>query len=290
MLQWAEALTGDFAGGSPIADVKNVLGYDDVYGQNATDLAVSMYPTPFSAVAGGQWACTFARVKNTNPFVTAQQVAIANQTQYSPQPIFGYYNPLNHWNESYDIPPGQTALFAPCLLSWQSLPPINWILNYYGTNSAAPVIKVAYNTYAIVWSSVATPSFYLATATFSSDDVVHTGGPSGTGVFSVTTQNVGVAGDVTITLDTDWGYGSLPYTLTVCELNSQAQCLAPPSATLNRHFNVNEAPWFLVVVQGQGQAVSLDPYYHRVFLRLRNGFSQPNGTMIGAVGLSVTTT
>lgn len=118
---------------------------------------------------------------------------------------------------------------------------------------------------------------------------MHTGGPSGTGYFSVPITNIGVAGDVTITLDTDWGYGSLPYTLKVCELDAQAQCIEPPVATLNRHFNVNESRWFLVVVQGQGQVVNLDPYYKRVFFRIRNGFSQPTGTMIGAIGLSITT-
>ncbi len=101
--------------------------------------------------------------------------------------------------------------------------------------------------------------------------------------------NVGVAGDVTLTLDTLTLGGPLPYTLTMCELDSQAQCIEPPVATLNRHFNTNESRWLLVTVQGQGQEVKLDPYYNRVYLRLRQGLSQPNGTMLGAIGLNVTT-
>jgi hypothetical protein len=275
-------------GGTKADKVKAVMGFYDWFGANTSDLSASLWPTPFSAVTAGQWACTFAFVKNTGT-VTAQQVAIENQTTIAQQPLFGHYNPNNQWNTPYDIPPGQTALFAPCFWSGQSLPPINWILNYYGTNAAAPVIKAAYNTYAIVWSAAPTPSFYIGAATFSGDDIVHTGGPSGIGYFSVPVTNVGAAGDVTITLDTDWGYGSLPYTLTVCELNAQAQCIAQPSATRTRFFNVNESAWYLVVVQGQGQAVTLDPYYHRAFFRVRNGFNQPTGTMIDAIGLSVTT-
>lgn len=276
------------AGGTSVFGIKGELTFDTWYGTNTSDLSASLWPTPFSAVTAGQWACTFAQVKNTGT-VTAQQVAVANDTTIAQQPLFGYYNPNNQWNTPYDIPPGQTVLFAPCFFSYQPLPPINWHLNYYGTNAAAPVIKAAYNTYAIVWGASPTPSFHIGANTFSGDDIVHTGGPSGLGYFSVPLTNVGAAENVTITLDTDWGYGSLPYTLTVCELNSQAQCIAPPSATRMRFFNVNESAWYLVVVQGQGQAVTLDPYYHRVFFRVRNGVNQPNGTMIGAIGLSVTT-
>jgi hypothetical protein len=239
-------------------------------------------------VAAGQWACTYALITNTGT-ATALHVAVANDTVYSPQPVFGYYNPLNQWNTPYDIPPGQTATFAPCLFSWQPLPPIAWVLNYYGTNAAAPVLKVAYNTYAIVWSAAPTPNFRLMANTFSGDDIVHTNGPAGPGYFSVVVTNVGVAGDVTLTLDTLTFTGPLPYTLTLCELNAQAQCLAPPTATFNRHFNANEQRWFSIVVQGQGQVVKLDPYYNRVYLRLRQGLNQPNGTMLGAIGLSVTT-
>jgi hypothetical protein len=150
-------------------------------------------------------------------------------------------------------------------------------------------MKTACNTYGIVWSAAPTPSFYLSANTLSGDDVVHTNGPLGAGYFSVMTKNVGVAGDVTITADTETLPSPLPYTLTVCELDSQAHCIESPTTTLNRHFNTNESRWLLVTVQGQGQEVKLDPYYNRVYLRLRQGLSQPNGTMLGAIGLNVTT-
>src|SRR4051812_38225190 len=156
------------------------MDLDPWYGINTTDPPVCLWPTPFSAVTAGQWACTYALIKNTGT-VTAQQFTIDNDTTSSPQPIFGYYNPLNQWNTPYDIPPGQRVAFVPCFWSAQPLPPINWQLNYYGTNSPSPVMKTACNTYGIVWSAAPTLSFYLSANTLSGDDVVHTNGPSGAG-------------------------------------------------------------------------------------------------------------
>ena len=88
-----------------------------------------------------------------------------------------------------------------------------------------------------------------------------------------------------------WQYPRYPgaNTLTVCDLNALSQCMATMTGTLNRKFNVGDVVWFLVAVQGQGQAVNLDPFYNRVYLRLHKGFDHPNGLMIGAAGLSVTT-
>jgi hypothetical protein len=50
----------------------------------------------------------------------------------------------------------------------------------------------------------------------------------------------------------------------------------------------NSVHYFLVLAQGQGQPVTLDPYYHRVFFRIREG-NNPTGTLVGGAGLSITT-
>ncbi len=176
-----------------------------------------------------------------------------------------------------------------CLNLNQTQIPINWILNFYGTNAAAPVIKASFNTFGTTWTATATPDPAISTATLSNDDVVHTGGPSGTGAFSLTTVNSVTSGDVTITLDTDWGYGGLPYTLWVCETNAQAQCISSLVPSLSLHLDANAVHYFTVLAQGQGQPVTLDPYYHRVFFRIRQGLNSPTGLLIGAAGLSITT-
>ncbi len=263
------------------------MGFDVWYGMNATDLSVQVYPA-FHSVVAGQGACAWAYIKNTGT-VTASSVAITNDTTYSPQPAFNYQNPAGLWNTPYNIPAGQTARFAVCLNLSQTQSPINWILNFYGTNAASPVIKASFNTFGTTWTATATPDPAISTATFSNDDVVHTGGPNGTGAFSLTTVNSVTSGDVTITLDTDWGYGGLPYWLWVCETNAQAQCMTPLSPSLSVHLDANAVHYFSVFTQGQGQAVTYDPYYYRVFFRIRQGLNTPTGLLIGAAGLSITT-
>jgi hypothetical protein len=76
--------TGNFGVGTPIADVQNVLGYDSVYGQNATDLSVQVHPS-FRTVVQGQGACAWAYIKNTGT-VPAQNVAIENRPCILPSP------------------------------------------------------------------------------------------------------------------------------------------------------------------------------------------------------------
>jgi hypothetical protein len=248
-----------------------------------------VYPA-FRTVVAGQGACAWVNIKNTGT-VTANSVAIKNATTYSPQPTFQYLNPAGLWNTPSDIFPGQTATFAVCLTLNQPQSPILWLLNIYGTNAASPVYKFAYNNLATRWSSTATPDPAISTATLSNDDVVHSGGPNGTGAFSLTTVNTGASGDVMITLDTDDGDGQLlPYTLWVCEINAQAQCISPLFPSLSVRLNAGEVRYFTVLAQGQGQAVTLNPYYNRVYFRIREGLNNPTGTLVGAAGLSITTT
>jgi len=135
--------------------VQNVLGYDSVYGQNATDLAVQLWPT-FHSVVVGQGACAFAYIKNTGT-VIANSVAIENQTYVSAQPSFDYLNPGNVWNVPSDIFPGETVTYSICMTNTVVQGPINWILNFYGTTAAAPVLKAAYNTFGTTWNSAAVP-------------------------------------------------------------------------------------------------------------------------------------
>jgi hypothetical protein len=111
MLQWAILpLPSSDGGGAIMDDVQNALGYDSVYGQNATDLAVQVWPA-FRTVLAGQTASAWVYIKNTGTG-TAQNVQIRNATSYSPQPVFNYQNPAGQWNTPYNIPAGQTATFA----------------------------------------------------------------------------------------------------------------------------------------------------------------------------------
>ncbi len=73
---------GSNGSGKPMADVQRFLGdgqiggvpgYDSVYGQNATDLDVQVFPA-FHSVVAGQGACAWAYIKNIGTFI-AQNVA-----------------------------------------------------------------------------------------------------------------------------------------------------------------------------------------------------------------------
>jgi len=243
----------------------------------------------FRTVVAGQGACAWVNIKNTGTG-TASNVQIKNPTVFSPQPTFDYQNPAGQWNTPYTIPVGQTVAFAVCMTLTQPQIPILWLLDFFGTNAEAPVYKFAYNNLATRWTSTPLPDPAIATATMSNDDVVHTGGPNGAGAFALTTMNNGASGPVTITLDTDDGDGQLlPYTLWMCETNAQAQCISQLLPSLSLQMNAGAVHHFTVIAVGQGQAVPLNHYYNRVYFRIREGLNNPAGTLVGAAGLSITT-
>ena len=168
--------------------------------------------------------------------------------------------------------------------------PILWLLDFFGTNAVAPVYKFVYNSLATRWTATPLPDPLIWTATLSNDDVVHTNGPNGMGLFTVTTSNNGASGPVTLTLDTDDGDGQLlPYGLWVCETNNQGQCTSQLLPSLSLEMNTSSVHTFSVFAAGQGQTVPLNHYYNRIYFRIRQGFNNPTGTLVGAAGLSITT-
>ena len=115
----------------------------------------------------------------------------------------------------------------------------------------------------------------------SNDGFSHTGGNSGTGVFAVATANVGTVSTLTVQPRLS---ASMPLTATLCETNAQAQCKAPPGASVTRSFLHNENATFSVFLTASG-AIAADPAKFRVFLEFLDG----NGVVRGSTSTAVTT-
>ncbi len=237
----------------------------------------------------GQAACTWAYIHNAGT-VAAAKVKVANNTSGAPLPI-DYYNPAGNWNIPYDIGANVTVPYALCANSLSAKPMINYILDYYGTNAIAPTIQAGRNTLALGWSNLATASIAMQVAE-PATDTVHIPGPLGAGYFVVSANNLGNADDfVTLTVDTDWGYGGLPITGLICELNGANFCIAPFDSTWSGYIPRNQQPVkrFYIGLLAQGAPVTWDKYYNRVFIRARRGLKNITGPLVGSTGLAVTT-
>jgi hypothetical protein len=129
------------------------------------------------------------------------------------------------------------------------------------------------------------PDIVALGATLTADGIVNVPGPLGTGVFAVSTVNVGAEGVITVNGDT--GGMSQPVTILVCQTNpSNGQCVNPtvpgPSATV--HINANETPTFSAFIIGNG-SVPFSPGVNRAFIR----FKTETGVTVGATSAALRT-
>jgi hypothetical protein len=290
MVNWGNGLCQ--TGGTRSDEIKNHIGFDSWLDANATNLSATLdFPIQYKPV--GQAACTWVHVKNIG-VVTAQNVALLNMDNSSPAPTFDYQNPAGQWNTPYPISLGQTAQFALCMnYSAGSLDQKLYRIDFYGTNAVGALIKIAENSMTATWSNTSGPNVMVFTATPSGDDVLHTNGVWGGGALGLSASNFGPTGPVTVTMDTNLNGVNQPYTLSGCETtnaNPPGSCITPLSSSWTIPSWTNGAvKTFSVFAAGQGQAVTLDPYYHRLYFYLHNGSNSQTGPLVGGVSVAVTT-
>ncbi len=135
-------------------------------------------------------------------------------------------------------------------------------------------------------SDIPVPDVVALAATCKSNDgiplTVNIPGNTGTGAFAVATYNVGTAGDLTVTADTNGG--SLPVSLTVCQTNPvTGACLAPPSGSVVATMGAGATATFSLFVKGSGTAIPFDPATKRIFVRFKDGSNVTRGATSVAV-------
>lgn len=104
---------------------------------------------------------------------------------------------------------------------------------------------------------------------------------SGGNAFAVATYNAGITGTLTVSADT--GDAVLPLTAVLCPTDpSSAQCLQPPSASLQLSFAANATPTFSVFLAASG-AIPFAPATNRVFVRFMDSEGDTHGSTSVAV-------
>jgi hypothetical protein len=147
-----------------------------------------------------------------------------------------------------------------------------------GTN-AAPVIS-GLSTLVLVASFAPVPDLIALAATVSNDGIVNVPGTTGTGAFAVATANVGVGGTITVSADT--GATALPVTLTVCQTDTSAACLAPAAPTVTLFIDAGTTPTFSVFARAS-EMIPFEPAVNRVFLRFKDGDNVIRGATSAAI-------
>lgn len=149
-----------------------------------------------------------------------------------------------------------------------AIPPIDVPLTFSCANTpSAPGIS-GVNSLLLSASSNPVPDIVALAATVSQDGIVNIPGVNGIGAFAVAIVNVGASGAITARADT--GPAALPVTITICETDLTASCLAPPAPSVSRTINNGETATYSVFVAGSG-TVGFNPSLHRIFVRFRDG-------------------
>jgi hypothetical protein len=102
----------------------------------------------------------------------------------------------------------------------------------------------------------------------------------GAGAFAVASVNVGSADTLTVSVDT--GSATLPLTLSLCATDAEAQCLAPPAASVSQSFPADSTPTFSIFATAQAP-VAFAPATSRIFVRFKDGSGASHGSTSVAV-------
>lgn len=150
-----------------------------------------------------------------------------------------------------------------------------------GVTSAIPIVGV--NTLKLTYSSSPVPDMIAVGLTASNDGYSHLTGSGQTGVFVISTANIGVAG--TLTARAVAFNGSIPVTTLVCETTpSTGVCKNPPSATVTRVVNQNDTATWTAFITATA-AVAPDPAVNRVSFE----FVDSGSVVRGSTSIAVTT-
>jgi virginiamycin B lyase len=150
-----------------------------------------------------------------------------------------------------------------------------------GVAAAAPIVGV--NTLLATFDANPVPDMIAVGLTPSNDGFAHTGGNSGTGLFVIASDNIGLS--ASLTARARLSNPSLPITATVCQTDPKtAACLATPSSSVTTNINTNQTSTWAAFLTASG-AVNPDPAANRVFFE----FVDSGGIVRGSTSTAVTT-
>jgi hypothetical protein len=249
-------------------------------------LVAAVLPSSRSVQVGTP-ATAFATLINTAQ-ATASGCGLSPLTSVPATFTFQTTNPTTNEvmgapNTVIDIPPGTAQSFVLAVTPSAPFAPTEVAFSFACVNTdMAPSIP-GLNTLLLVASGTPAPDIVALAATLTNNGITTIPGPSGTGVFSVATVNVGTGGAITATADT--GEVHLPLTLMLCQTDpATGLCLAPPASSVTTHIDPAATPTFGIFVMGNA-LVPFNPARHRIFVR----FQDAGGVIRGATSVAVQT-
>src|SRR5262249_48371907 len=130
-------------------------------------------------------------------------------------------------NTPADIAPGGSQSYVFVFTPTAALASTDVVLTFNCTNAQPAPSRVGVNTLHFSASTTPIPDAIASAATFANDGILNL---AKTGVFAVTTANLGARGRITVSADT--GSAALPISIALCETDqATGQCANPTAPT-----------------------------------------------------------
>jgi hypothetical protein len=237
-----------------------------------TAVVDAVLPNARTTTPGGT-VTAFATIANIGAAqATGCSIALPNGTPANL--TYQTTNPANNQptgtaNTAVNINAGQSQSFYFAVMPTTTLSQ-NLRLRFACTDTAAAPVYAGLNTFQVTAATTPIPDMLSISATPTNDGNVVTSGLS-PGVMMTATMNIAAAGTVTFT-PTDTPPGevprNLPVTLTICQVNASAMCLATATPSVTLAVTAGQTLMFAVFVTPTGGDPSKVPYipaYNRIF-------------------------
>jgi hypothetical protein len=186
-------------------------------------------------------------------------------------------------NTPADIAPGASQSFVFAFTPTAAIAPTQVVLNFDCLNASPAPNKPEVNTLLLSASTTPVPDAVALAATSTNDGILNL---ANTGIFAVTTANLGTGGTMTVSADT--GSATLPVSVALCETDpTTGQCAnptVPATSPIVTTVDANEVATFGIFVTPMG-TVPFDPASNRIFVR----FKDADGVIRGSTSVAVRT-
>jgi hypothetical protein len=249
-------------------------------GGGGAAIAAAVLPSSRSVLVGAT-ATAFVSIINAGP-ATATGCGITPVTGVPSAFLYQTTNAANQLigtpNTPANIPPGGIQTYLVAFVPQAAFGPTDVVMNFQCSNTAAAPTFAGINTLLLTASATPVPDIIAISATGNPQNIAIL--PGGAGAFAVASTNLGVAGPITVTVDT--GGTPLPLAMTICPTNAQAACVSPPQSQVTVNFPTNQPQTFSVFVAAGG-AVPLNPGANRIYVRFRDAGGVTRGSTSVAV-------
>lgn len=174
-------------------------------------------------------------------------------------------------NTPVDIAAGEAQSFVMSFEMTGTFESTDVELEFSCSNSGTAAVLPSINTILLTSSATATPDVVALAATLNNDGYSEIEGVDGTGIFAVSTSNIGDAGDLTVTADS--GANGAGVNILLCETDATSgTCTNPtsPAASVSTTSPADSTLTFGVFVEGNGFDVADDPAVNRAFVRIES--------------------